>query len=261
MYSLGMFVFDSDYERLPNFKHSHSMSATLEGQTLDNNTYLVTSNYTGHQDHATYLKEYVGANLRSQGSASYVNDWKSNGNVTKCPSAVHNDQADLYPANTSYNSFYKWGALRVFYVPLGMNFLWGAATPVTVRRADRCTTPTQVAMVGEPFFYGGTSGPGVNNHRNAGMNAFAMDGSGRWYSLADCRTGLDDGFNYSNRFGDPGQGTPFSPRTLGMVSIYFRVYTADGTYTNHLPSTTYQSQRDAIKRRIEGLGFAGWTGP
>jgi hypothetical protein len=114
--------------------------------------------------------------------------------------------------------------------------------------------------VSEPNWVGSTT-EGSNNHRGEGMNLVAMDGSGRWVPSNACRAGLDDWYNGSNRFSDTGQIMSLWPRGFSIVSAgQCRVYTSDGTYTNHLPGTAYQSQRDAIRVRLQKIGYGSWSG-
>ena len=62
-----------------------------------------------------------------------------------------------------------------------------------------------------------------------------------------------------NRFGDSGQHSHWWPRDYGVASAsQIRVYTPDGTYTNHLPSPSHPSQRGAIARRLEWMGYGAW---
>jgi prepilin-type N-terminal cleavage/methylation domain-containing protein len=265
-YALGFAIFETNYMRLPQFKASHGMSATLEGQPLDNSlpgcSYM--QNYRGHEENALFLKKFVNANVTHSPNgvtSSRVADWASNP-IIKCPSANHNQYA--IPASGGYGDWYRSGEMRVFYVPAGMNWLFYYSSTyewIRERRTDSCLDPTEVAMVSEPLFVGGGSPPGQNNHGGEGMNAVAMDGSGGWYPIGECRSGLDSGFNFGNRFSDPAQGFSYWPRALGMASINMRVYTSDGKYTNHLPGTSYQAQRDAIKVRLRHLGFGSWDGP
>jgi prepilin-type N-terminal cleavage/methylation domain-containing protein len=282
-WGVGMLVFESDYERVPNWVHSHFVLSTLEGQPLDNSASgaAYTSNYTGHEEYALYLKDYVGVGLETwsgKNSTSYDTNW-AGGSVSKCPSAAHNQYADMTPAGEAtgnYGNFYRHGSMRMFYQAVGMNVLWmNSPAPaytavygwITTRRSDRARNPEEVAMVSEPNWLGGSQ-EGSNNHRSAGANMVSMDGSGRWVPTANCISHapngqqLDSWYGGSNRFGDSGQIRHFWPRDYAVVSAsQVRVYTPDGTYTNHLPSTTYQSQRDAIARRLASMGYGRWQGP
>ncbi len=274
--ALGMHVFYNDFERLPNFKASHFVLTTLEGQPLDNSVAgaSYTSNYRGHQDYAIYLRDYAGAKILPTNSqtSSYASDWKST-SLVRCPSASHNNKSELVAdvaAGGSYNDWYTHGAMRLFYQPVGMNVLWygtdSSNNPVygwiPTRRLARIERPTEVAMISEPN-YEGTTLEGSNNHRGMGMNVVAMDGSGRWVPREECIVRapngqvLDDWYSGRNRFGDVGQFQCWWPKAYSVVSAgQVRVYTADGQYTNHLPGLLYPSQREAIARRLAAMGFA-----
>lgn len=263
---LGMHLFENDHSRLPQFKASHYVIPTLQGQPLDNTATgaSYTSNYVGHQEHALYLRDYVGAPIAATNRPqhSYLESWK-NDPVLKCPSAEHNDKADLVADHNTFNpdsSWSKYGALRIFYQAVGMNIAWylnhavtgNAATYgwVPWRRSAQCKSPSEVALIAEPNWVGSTAA-GSNNHRGEGMNIVGMDGAGRWVPSSECRSDLDSWYGGSNRFGDVGQALHFWPEDFGILAAgQLRTYTPDRTYTTH-PAATVSDWK-----RVRDLGYA-----
>jgi prepilin-type N-terminal cleavage/methylation domain-containing protein len=263
-YSLGFFMFENDYGRLPQFKAAHSTTLTLEGQHTEEraDSVIRSTNYSGHHEYGFLLRDYVQAPIRPQGVKHYlVESWRG-GHVLKCPSALQNDHCDRWPDPGGYSNWYVYGGLRVFYVPSAINTAWVGYSPT--RKLGSCKYPADTAMVHEPNWVGGGGGPGTNNHHGDGLNLVTMDGSGRWYPLDACvPQNMSRNFNRygdGNRFGDPAQGTMWWPLDVSHLSAHNGLMlhnVHDNYYTmNHLPSTTYMSQRRRVARGMLALGFS-----
>src|SRR5690606_2889875 len=149
--------------------------------------------YVGNEDYPRLLRDYLKVQIAPNATRpqhSYIADWQD-APATTCPSAQHNQDATLINAPNTFNphsSFQRWGAMRLFYVPAGLNVLWHGTVHeaylysgngwMPSRHSDRATKPIEVAMITEPLW---TNPLLPNNHRAQGLNAVAMDGSGRWY--------------------------------------------------------------------------------
>jgi len=266
-YGLGMILFEGDYSRMPQFKPAHYTTLTLEGQHAVErpDSVILSTNYSGHHEYPWMLKEYVGAPITPTSDNRHwlLDGWRGNP-ILKCPSAVHNSKCDNWPTPGGYNNWYVYGGLRLFYIPSGINTAWANYSPTRV--AGRCRYPSETAMVHEPNLVGGTTVEGTNNHRGEGLNLVTMDGSGRWYSTDECYwkniSHNRDFQRYAdgNRFGDAGQGQMYWPREVSHFCAHNGLMlhnVSDNHYTmNHLPSTSYMSQRARVARGMRDMGLS-----
>ena len=257
-YSLGMFLFQNDYERMPQFYPAHGTTLSLEGQvTVDrSDDWVRNNNYRGHPEYGIFLHDYVNAPIKAHNDDHWlVQGWQGRP-LVKCPSASHNSKANKWPDPGGYNNWYVYGGLRLFYIPSGINTAW--KDYADMRGTWRCKDTSATAMVHEPNMVGGGSAAGTNNHDGEGLNLITMDGSGAWYDTEEC-TFVSDRFGGRNRFGDPSQGTMFWPKEIShftaVTGLY--IYNVQDNYfeKNHLPATKYMSQRTRIARGMMQMGF------
>jgi prepilin-type N-terminal cleavage/methylation domain-containing protein len=186
-YVLGLMLFESDYERLPNYQVNGG-----QGQGVHTLNQAYVAGNQAYDDIPEFLSEYAGMDVRrtDREDTSIIRNWNGAG-IHRCPSAIHNSFADDATADNAqgfnwnpHPQMQRWGGIRLFYILAGYNVLYTTGPIVRTvgsyyvpaRSASGMTNPSTTLAVLEANY----GSMGRNNHAGEGMNVVAFDGAGRW---------------------------------------------------------------------------------
>ncbi|MHC4886191.1 MAG: type II secretion system protein, partial [Planctomycetota bacterium] len=251
-YGLAFTMFEADREALPNWESNNTSLESLYGSPLNNSSSAsaaVTNNYVTHEEYAQFLRDYVGVGVEamSRDQHSYIPGWQGGG-LQMCPSASHNQYAaDAMSDNDPYNpngDFSRWGALRIFYKPIGMNIHWQTG-PITVGGRDRYIPKRTTGRMKYPGAVGVE-----NNHGGEGMNLLTMDGASRWVSTGDCY--------YTGNFTDRWMGASFSDEGVGSPCYMPSDYAGSSTGIPNMNTYVPAELNGGTQFLATHLGFANY---